>query len=179
MKNNKYAPYILGPILLLLWGTIFYKIYQAVYPSEPLLPIPNYTNLPLMEQPTTDSSFPLLLNYKDPFLNQLNISDYPTPPRDYTSPIRSSLNRTSPSQPSPTKNGPLIKKNMIPFPSIIYQGYQFSEGDTSALLKINGRFYPIAKIGQTIDSIELLHIGEDVIEVKWDTTIKTINKTNK
>jgi hypothetical protein len=178
MKNNKYAPYILGPILLILWGTIFYKIYKAVYPDEGILSVPNYNKLPLLEHPTSDSSFSLLLNYKDPFLGKSNFSrvkkknyafnDYSAPSRNSPQP-KTEIKKTASTPKKPTKL----------FPNIVYQGYQFSEGDTSALLKVGQQFHPIVRVGQKINAIKIIGIYKDSIKIKQDSIVRVFIKSSK
>jgi hypothetical protein len=163
-----------------LWGTIFYKIYQAVYPAETTLAVPNYSKLPLLEQPTTDSIFTLLVNYRDPFLSRANTSNYSQPRKSYAFNNRSTPNKNRPQQIKKIeKNIPIQKKPPKPFPKIIYQGYQFSGGDTTALLKVDQRFYPAVHVGQMISNIYIMGIYKDSIKIRQDSILRVFVKSSK
>lgn len=173
MKDNKYAPYILGPILLLIWGLIFYKIYQAVYGNGEELEVPSYGALPVFETVQKDSSYALLVDYRDPFLGkrfQYNSSSPSSFSPRTAAPSRVSNNRKSPpipkQQPTPPKN----------FPKIIYQGYQILETDTIALLNINGKFYPTARKGAVLQGVQVQGIDKDSIQVGYQGEQQTILK---
>lgn len=175
MKDNKYAPYILGPILLLIWGLIFYKIYQAVYGNGEEFKVPSYGALPVFEQVQQDSGYALLLNYRDPFLGKKfhynSSSQGSTFPRT-TAPARGNNSRR-------TNPAPIKKQASTPpqnFPPIIYQGYQILDTDTIALLKINGKFYPTARKGAVLQGVEVQGIYKDSVQVGYGESQQVIIK---
>lgn len=165
MKNNKYAPYILGPILLIVWGLIFYKIYQAVYGSEEPFTVPQYASIPVFEGPAKDSSFALLLDYKDPFFGKHFSSSKRTKSSGQSTPRTSKPKQTKPKKITPAAPLPAPSK---PFPPIRYQGFQIMETDTVAAIKINNRFIPIARINQVHQGVQVLGIYPDSIRLQFD-----------
>lgn len=160
MKDNKYAPYVLGPMLLLVWGLVFYKIYQAVYGSETVYAIPNFEVLPVYETISQDSSYALLVDYVDPFLGRTVDGQRRTPTiaRQRSIGVPRLVQHTAPTP----KAVPLV-----PFPEVVYQGYQVLEGDTIALLKVNGRFYPMARLGDVYQGVTVQVIYGDSIGLSF------------
>lgn len=182
MKNNKYAPYILGPLLLLLWGTIFYKIYKAAYPSEELFTTPNYSALPLSKQPTADSTYMLLLDYKDPFLGNSLFVDRNSNHTQHEAPTANRIRQNIPNNQRPVAPKITATPNIVPskpFPKITYQGLQFSEGDTSALVKIDNQFYPTARKGQLLKEVQINEIYKDSIRVTFEDQTRTFSKLSR
>ena len=162
MKNNKYAPYILGPVLIVLWGLIFYKIYQQVYSDTDNFIVPDYEALPLSDPAEEDSSYALLLDYKDPFLGKK------TGGQNY----RKSQQKTTGTKRTSNKKQEKTKQNNTtppkPFPPITYQGLQIMQTDTCALLKIKSKFYPSVRRGQVYQGIRIAKIYKDSIELFYD-----------
>jgi hypothetical protein len=67
MKNKKLV-YILLPLVAVIWGVIFYKIYNQIANSDKNMA----TGMPLNIEKDADSlsdTFQLILNYRDPFLS--------------------------------------------------------------------------------------------------------------
>lgn len=171
MKDNKYAPYILGPILLMVWGLVFYKIYQAVYNEEENFAVPQYDKLPVFEDKQEEDSYALLVDYKDPFLGKrFNYSsNEKTRPRAINSNTRPKANIVAPK--------PVVKKGIQkPFPVVVYQGFQIMDTDTVALLKINNRFYPVARKSDVFQGVQVNEIYKDSIQVQFDNQQKTFLK---
>lgn len=167
MKNNKFAPYILGPILLIVWGLVFYKIYQAVYGGETNFSMPTFAKIPVIEGPIEESPYALLLDYNDPFLGKKirgSSLDKAT--------VRQIKNSNS-SPPRPVQKNKTISPPKLPFPTVIYQGFQVSELDTIASLKINNRFYPIAREGNRYQGVEIQHIYKDSIQLNYKNQNRT------
>lgn len=177
MKDNKYAPYVLGPILLLVWGLIFYKIYQAVYGGEEVFVVPQYQAIPIYEEKPKEDAYALLLDYKDPFLGKRfhYTSKENTATRTTSSKGSNNRPRKNPKEPqSMVKNTP---KN--PFPTVIYQGFQVMDIDTVALLKVNKRFYPSAREGDAYQGVQVKAIYKDSIHVEFENQGKTIVRKNR
>lgn len=169
MKNNKYVPYILGPVLLMVWGLVFYKIYQAVYSGEATFDVPKYDNLPVFEEKQEENNYALLVDYKDPFLGKrFNYSSNEnTRPRTTNNRPKANITAAKP-----------VVKNVIqkPFPVVVYQGFQIMDADTVALLKINNRFYPVARKGNTFQGIQVKGIYKDSIQVQFENQQQAILK---
>lgn len=172
MKENKYAPYILGPVLLMVWGLVFYKIYQAVYGGEEHFDVPQFAALPIFETNQKDSSYALLIDYKDPFLGKrFNYTS------NENSTSRTNVSRNTNSRPSiPPVKTIVQNRPKKPFPTLVYQGFQIMESDTVALLKINNRFYPIARKGDVFQDVQVKGIYKDSIQVQFENQKKTFLK---
>lgn len=68
--EQSYSKYILGALLLLVWGLVFYRIYQAFTPEEELsMPSIQFANWN-KEQAVNKVGYQLALDYEDPFLKQ-------------------------------------------------------------------------------------------------------------
>lgn len=174
MKDNKYAPYVLGPILLIVWGLVFYKLYQAVYGGEENFDVPRYSNLPIFEEKQEEKNYALLIDYKDPFLGKR--FDYSAKenlrPRTINSRNTNARPKTSQTPPKAViKNA--IKK---PFPLFVYQGFQIMDADTVALIKINNQFYPIARKGEVFQGVQVKGIYKDSIQIQFDKQVQTFLK---
>jgi hypothetical protein len=174
MKDNKYAPYILGPILLMVWGLIFYKIYQAVYSGEENFDIPQYSTLPVFEEKQKDDTYVLLADYKDPFLGKRfnYASNENNRSREMASRNANSRPKTNSASSKPVVRTIASK----PFPAFVYQGFQIMDADTVALVKINNRFYPVARKGNTIQGVEVKGIYKDSIQVQFENQQQTFLK---
>ena len=68
MKNKKLT-YLLGAVVLAIWGLIIYRVYVAVKGNDDDMPTGQVTT---SKEPYNDYTIPrdttrLLLNYRDPF----------------------------------------------------------------------------------------------------------------
>lgn len=169
MKDNKYAPYILGPILLIVWGLVFYKIYQAVYGNGEELDLPTYQPITTFSRPQQDSGYVLLVDYKDPFLGKKWARNNKT-----TTNVAPSTRPATSRAPRPTKPAPVVTTTPNkPFPNIQYQAFQAMQGDTTAFLKIaNKPFYTLRK-GDEQEGILIQQIFKDSIQLVFDGRAKT------
>jgi len=178
MKGNKYTPYILGPVLILIWGTIFYKIYRVVYPSDNQMSMPSFQALPSYKSNLVDTGFALLLDYQDPFLDKRGNLKYS--PRNNVSTKRHTFSsRKGKTKPTSNRNRVLVKPQpnpIKPFPSIVFQGFQTSDGDTSALIRINNQFYAVAKAGQIYQGVLVEKIYKDSIRLRFEGQSKSFSR---
>lgn len=163
MKNNKYAPYILAPILVLVWGLIFYKIYQAVYGSEETPAVVPWQPLPTEPSADQSRSFSLLLDYRDPFLRDGSTARRTRSTRPSAAGTPAAANRSFQAPKKTPKAAAPVTPPATPFPTVIYQGFQVLEQDTIAALKINGQFYPLVHRGERLQAIQVLEIQRDSI----------------
>ncbi len=170
--KSKYAPYILVPLVIFIWGLIFYRIYQAMQGEEDSMP-PKRTAAPIAETvDATDTSFKLQLAYDDPFLKENELitldksdnynSTTPLPndwqTQDVYRPNARVLERP-PAAPV-QQTSPTIAPS---FPTVIFQGVQIFENDTVAILKVDGRFYPNVRTGQAWGDLRLVRITRDSV----------------
>lgn len=187
-KNNPKLLYILAPLVLAIWGTIFYQIYIAVK-GEAYTP-PNIPNN-LYEDATTETeqeSYALLLDYKDPFfgkdVKQANHRTRSTPntSSSYNNPYNTGIqnnqagrfNQPKPSQAKTTTQDKSPRTRLPNFPTIVYQGQQVMNGDTVALLKINKRYYPNARSGDMLGQVQIEAIFRDSLHVNFRGQAATI-----
>ena len=192
MKNNKYAPYILGPIVLVIWGTIFYKIYQAIY-GEKDLAIPTITQTFTPKDSNNVSQYQLLLNYKDPFTGKVHTStpkstasyqNKPSNNQNTSKPNRQIItsppnnNRRRRPTPQETTTTPPPKTASIPLPTIKYQGFQSIDGDTVALLRIDGRYFPNARLGEELRGCIINKITPDALYITFDSTRTVVRRAD-
>ncbi|BDS14296.1 hypothetical protein [Aureispira anguillae] len=175
MKDNKYAPYILGVMVLVVWGLVFYKIYQAVYGTEDDFVPPKFDAPLVLEDRQQEDSYTLLLDYKDPFLGK----HFKLSQRNGSTVANGGRMNSRPRQPAkvvkktiPTAKTPPPK----PFPTIVYQGFQVMESDTIALIKINNRFYPVARVGNSFQKVQVEKIYQDSIQLSYENQYKTFLK---
>lgn len=168
MKNNKYAPYILGPIVLLVWGLIFYKIYQAVYGGGAELPVPAYSQLSLYETTEQDSGYALLIDYRDPFLGNSLKGSRSSPERSART--TGPMSRRPAPKPFAANARPAEVSTLqpTPFPIVRYQGVQIMDRDTVALLKINNRFFPVVRRGEVLERVQVETITPDSIYLRFE-----------
>lgn len=181
--KNKYAPYILAPILILVWGMIFYKIYQAMQGDDYNFTTPPVRQLPLLSDSSQAQSFALLLDYKDPFLGKKfaaiqateNSNTYvPSITRNTNNNPNNIQNiRQQPNNPNPNSTKPKVA---IKFPKVIYQGFQIVDQDTVALLKIEQQFIANAREGQQLGTVRLEKIYPDSIRISYQGHSKAISR---
>lgn len=154
MKNKKFL-YILLPAVLVIWGSIFYKIYTSVKGTDIPESLASMKNMKEEPQEKEDT-FSLLLNYRDPFLGKHGgVVNRPA--------IKASDEKT--------------KVQKIQWPNIIYHGFikNKSTKKVLALLEINGRESNIAA-GNTIEGVSVKKIFKDSIIVAFKGEKKTIKK---
>lgn len=171
MMKNKYAQYFLVPLLVVVWGTVFYKIYIAI--SGESYELPNTPSFFASTKDVVDTeTYTLLLDYKDPFLGK-KVGVASTKQRNSSTP-------TYRNQPSASANIPSTnnKKNAnkaskdetpiiveTPLPEIVYLGWLLQETDTVALLKINTQYIPNARKGDIRQKVRIDEIFRDSIQL--------------
>lgn len=162
MKNKKLT-YLLGLVLLVVWGLIIYRIFYAVSgDSDNDLPIAS--SHPVKEA-YNDYTIPkdtthLLLNYRDPFgLVQ----------------SKDTLNTTVKISHSVNSNAAAIKKSAFDWGFIQYSGYIRNPVSKKliALVSINGKNEMLSE-GDTKDQVKLIKNVQDAIKISFNGQIKLI-----
>lgn len=158
MKNKKLL-YILFPLVILIWGAIFYKIFYYESPGEEwkeeaVSPLKNIVTL------SVPDTFNIIADYRDPFLGTI-VHMEKAPDR--------------PMQPKVVQP-PKIKVAVI-WPNIVYGGMIKNQQSSQelALVKINGK-ENIIKAGDKVGDIELIKIYKDSIEVRMGKAVKVVRK---
>lgn len=189
MLKNKYAQYILAPLLLIVWGTIFYKIYIAMSGNTGDFMPTNPSFQLLAEAKGEEESFELLLNYKDPFLgkkfavagnhqeNNYSSRNYQASPMPPSNPTSNKAGSTKPNNgKQPDTKGSIAINDM---PNVIYQGCQIFQEDTVALLKINKHFYANARKGEILEDVLIEAIFRDSLHIYFEGQRQTIKRQKK
>ncbi|MCH2045458.1 MAG: hypothetical protein MK212_15175 [Saprospiraceae bacterium] len=187
-KNNPKLLYVLVPLVLAIWGMIFYQIYIAIKGEDYTPPsIPNNLYEDATEQ-VEQESYALLLDYADPFfgkgIKQINQQTRSTPNTSlsYNNPYNTGtknnhagrFNQPTSTQSKATPQDKSPKARLPNFPTIVYQGQQVMNGDTVALLKINNRYYPNARSGDMVSSVQIEAIFRDSLHVNFRGQAATI-----
>ena len=158
MKNKKVV-YVLLPIVIIVWGIVFYRIFSVVNPSgAQFTPTSNLSNDLGVENSLVDT-FTIIANYRDPFLGKVISSEKHIVGN-------ASIN-------IPTK--PLV----IPksWPAINYGGMIkiIKSSQQTALVYINGES-KMMKMGDVETEVQLLKIYADSIEVMFQKGKRMVKK---
>jgi hypothetical protein len=156
--KNKKLTYFLGLVVVVVWGMIIYRIFNAVGGNDD-------DNSPMMIKPVkeafNDFGIPrdtthLMLNYRDPFglVKQ----------KDTVQPSSKRIMRT----------GPAVIKSMD-WGFIRYSGYMLNPGTKKliAMVTINGQNLTLSE-GQTKLQVKLLRNLRDSIKVSYEGKTKFI-----
>jgi len=170
MKNKKALLYLLGFLVICIWGIIIMRVYAAVGTDKEPLPALNgmgdtiKIHLPVM-QPDT---FSLQLNYGDPFKE-----------------LESRVQESAVSLVSQVATGPVQAIRPMPAAPILipvntrYLGYVWNAGNRKkvAIINQNGKELMLEE-GGLIDELQLLSINSDSVKVKYKgkTSFIRINK---
>jgi hypothetical protein len=158
MKNKKLL-YVLLPITLGIWITIFVKIYNSLYPAESRIS-PVYEQKEELSQQLTSDTFSIQNHYRDPFLGK--------------------------SEPGLKKHGEVISASLVKpsekpvtasWPNIQYSGLIKNQQSKKqlVLLEINGSLKTVQS-GGIIDNIQICRVYKDSIEVKFNKQKRFIRK---
>jgi len=169
--EQSYSKYILGALLLLVWGLVFYRIYQAFAPEDDLsVPSIQFANWN-KEQAVNKEGYQLALDYEDPFLKEQAYHFSSPRPRQQMD------QKPSFAQKEPKRSKKREKKDALPkMPQVRYQGYAISQSDSIAIIKIDNQFYPNLKVGEVVKEIRLMAIFPDSIWLNWRAGRHTILK---
>ncbi|MFL3662971.1 MAG: hypothetical protein ACJ04Q_03145 [Flavobacteriales bacterium] len=160
MQQKKKTIYILMPIVILVWGFVFYQLYGYFFST------PSYANTEEKTIINIDEikkdTFSIVANYRDPFLSQKKIQTV-----NHT--VASKTNR-----PTTKKNTPLT---VLKWPSIQYKGMIKNNNSERrvAIVNIDGK-ERIVKEGTTLNELKVVKIEKETITVSFQDEQKTINK---
>ena len=169
--KNKVLTYLLAAFVLIIWGTIFYKIFfhSDEMESTPDIIVPTMAS----EQSDTTHDYHLCLDYPDPFIRvpmkRGEKVKQAAPISHGNKSVASNKNRTSPS--NPTANAPV---NVV-WPPIKYEGSIKSNQKTTAIITVNGNTSFLAQ-GQTFMEVKIESITRDSLIVSYKNQKKTIRK---
>jgi hypothetical protein len=159
MKSKKLT-YVLGFLVLLVWGLIIYRLFKAAGGDGESLPISSHAE---MKEASTDYTLPkdtthLLLDYRDPFSVKKS------------EPVEIPVNQLI-----QKKSLSVIQKPMVNWNVIRYSGFIHNPGSKKliALLNINGEELMMSE-GETADQVKLIKNLKDSIKVTYQGATKFI-----
>ncbi len=165
MKNKK-TLYFLIPLVVIVWGLLFYKIFGYIGDKKP--DNLNTMSVNIKSDTTIDvDTFKLLANYDDPFLDK--------PYQMEESPIFENQNDIIKTPPPKPKQTEVI--STIPWPKISYGGIIKNNisNKTIVIVYINGSG-KIMTLGESSNNVLLKKIYKDSIIVEFNKEIKKFIK---
>jgi hypothetical protein len=157
MKNKKMI-YLLGLVVVIVWGIIIYRIIEAAVGSDDTV-LPNSTKVVkelYNDYTTTKDTSHLLLNYRDPFglKKQADTTQY----------IAKRSHRAQ------------VFKPVINWSFIKYSGYIRNPGTKKiiAILSINGKNVMLTE-GETSGNVKLLKNMRDSVKINFNGNVKFIS----
>jgi hypothetical protein len=158
MKNKKLT-YLLGAVVIIVWGLILYRVFDVVKGDDDTMAIAPV----LVKEPFNDYEVPkdtahLLLNYRDPFgLVKQKDTVAPTPAKKPGFQTISAI--------KPATNWSFIS----------YSGYIRNAGSKKliAIMHINGRELMMNE-GETADQVKLIQNRGDSIKINYHGKTKFI-----
>nr|WP_121273816.1 hypothetical protein [Pedobacter schmidteae] len=169
MKNKKALLYVLGFLVVCIWGMIIMKVYAAVGDEEePAVALRGVGNVAKTRVPVLQpDTFQLQLNYGDPFKEVAAEEVVPK-----TAPL-TSFNQVPLARPIAAQ--PMIN----PLANTKYLGYVWNAGNRKkvAIINQNGKEMMIEE-GHQLEELQLLSITTDSVKVKFKgkTSFIRINK---
>ncbi|TKG88108.1 hypothetical protein EYV94_27630 [Puteibacter caeruleilacunae] len=154
-KKSKTNIYILLPVVIALWGTIFYKVFWGNGGDEPLLMEVQPVNMKVSKQVEASTDFQLKLNYADPFLGTQYVKKK----------VAVATKKSKPSR----------NRALANWPGVSYNGCISNDKGELAHLLINGRTSLVAK-DAIVNEISVLEITADSILLKCQSEKKWFKK---
>ena len=153
MKNKKNI-YILLPAVLIIWGILLYKIIGGLSPDAQTLQIAEQGGKFTPKIIKQTDTFSIQTNYRDPFLGT----------------FKQKKKRTV----RPHTKTPVIKKEKVPFPTIVYKGIVSPKGKNKNvfLISVNGQQH-LFKRNTTFNNVKLLQGNAQKITVQFQHQKRT------
>lgn len=169
--KNKATVYILGALLLIIWGTIFYRIYEALQGDDDVL-VPQ-TAAPAKKEVMDDRAIitdtaTLKLNYRDPFAP---VRTAPAVKDTQAIPVNKLIRPVI----AQGLNRVMNIKPTINWGFIQYTGYIRNPRSKKllALMNINGKPQMLSE-GETAAGVKLLKNEKDSIKISYQNHVKFI-----
>jgi len=162
--RKKKTLYIMLPIILLVWGGVFYQLYGYFFSSPVYKNIEEkqFVNIEEIKQDT----FSIVANYRDPFLGgkvklKKTINNYNS---------KSNVNNNR------KKQQKIIKADQ-PWPTIKYSGMIKNNNSNwkVGIIKVNGKEH-LVKEGLLINDLKIIKIEKKAIKVRFQRENKVIEK---
>lgn len=164
-KDNKKLQYTLIVLIILIWGTVAYRMMNWNNSSDNFN-FGNQETLPvIVENELKQDSFVLKTNYKDPFLDSRVASASPKISTNAASKKSSKYKRKAPST--------IPGRNAQKMPKIQYLGYSINESQiTRVRLAVNQKPHTF-KLDQTLKGITVKEMFKDSVVIAWKGERKT------
>ena len=157
--KNKHLIYLLGPLVLLIWGLIFYKVYEHFRGGKEVFgnAAAKYTD----KKENAPDTFTIKANYRDPFLD-----------RNYRL-VTQSIGKTNISE---HRSG-IAPKTVVPevFPDIRYYGLIANAKNKRkvGLFKMSNKDL-LLKEGESFNDLKITKLFNDSAKITYHKTKKTI-----
>lgn len=161
MQQKKKIIYILMPIVILVWGFVFYQLYGYFFSTPSYVKAEEKAIINIDE--IKKDTFSIVADYRDPFLTKKII-----PTANHQVAIK-------------TNGASQTKKNTPPtvfkWPSIQYKGMIKNNNSERrvAIVTVDGKEH-IVKEGTTLNELKVVKIEKETITVSFQDEQKTINK---
>lgn len=171
MIRQQLTKIALALAVLTVWGTVFYKVYQAIAPTEETVPFSD-SFIPESQIESVQDTFKLLANYRDPFLGR----DVNHSKKLVHQPIVVKRSNPVPVTPQIVKKKKSKKaKKTIQFPEILFKGYVENKGVKTLLIAIDGK-NQFVHTGQKVDKLRVMRAYEDSVSLSLEGERRTFSR---
>lgn len=148
------------PIVLLVWGIVFYQLYLYFF-STPTY-VTKKAEMVVNVDEIKKDTFSIVANYRDPFLGEN---------------IRLTQPKTSSNKKQKTQKKIQPKPIDKPWPSIEYKGMIKNNNSEKrvGIVSINSKEY-LVKEGEILNEVKFMVISKELIQVSFQKEQKTISK---
>lgn len=156
--RDKWVNYILIPVVLAVWGIVFYKIFGSLIGSHKGAVI-NYNDKSTTQE-QEDASFKLMADYRDPFQGE----SFETASKQRPTGSDAESKVTNEEKAPETK-----------WPAINFLGTIKKQKETFAIMKIYNKTFTMKK-GEEIENVKVVKIMKDSVQIQYQGTTKIIGK---
>ncbi|HEY8402742.1 MAG TPA: hypothetical protein VIK89_15845 [Cytophagaceae bacterium] len=167
--KNKNITYLLGVTVLVIWGIVFYRIFNGLSTDNTIISAPVREVVEFSDEIILDS-FTLIANYRDPFLGAWGHTR-----NNVERPVNYATTKVS----KVKKEEPVVKEPEIPmdWSFISYDGIVKNPKTNKnvILLSVNGRQY-MASENETVDGVTIIKYFTDSIKVSYQGKTHSIRR---
>ena len=166
MKNKKLL-YILAPVVIIVWGIIFYRIFSQIKKKNTGY-IPSFQISEMPVENIKRDTFVIVASYRDPFLTSNYVKK---PPKEEDNKEIKSVKR----------NQPVTQRRInrrVRWPNIEYSGSIYNKDSKQyiAVIKINNNGF-LMYSNETNMDVTIIKIYEDSVRLSFSGEEKTFIKT--
>jgi hypothetical protein len=162
--KNKSVTYLLGAVVLLIWGLVFYRFFSAANEDDLPIPVSAYSTSKVNKSNTEADSFELISDYRDPFLGQ------------WTGGINADINNAPKVRKKVAKVvAPIVVAPPIDWSFVTYLGTIHGKQSKKklAILKLNDREMMVGD-NDKVGELTVLKIGKDSVLVSFQGVSKVL-----